>query len=229
MKIGITETYTEDIFENYVEWVRRCDPSVEIVKLSHSTTQVTELKSLSGLLLSGGGDVDPRYYHQDDRTHYARDIRPERDAFEFDLIDHALDVDMPILGVCRGIQIMNVYLGGSLILDLVASRFDDHSDNGRMVYHPISLMREDSILQSIVQQNECVVNSFHHQAIDRLGRGLVITAQSHDGVVEAVEWAVKTSMPFLFLVQWHPERELDCELSKKIIRRFLNECFSYKQ
>ncbi|MCX7983827.1 MAG: gamma-glutamyl-gamma-aminobutyrate hydrolase family protein [Bacteroidetes bacterium] len=230
MRVGITETFNEDIYQNYNTWIQSMDSSVETVPLSYKNTNSQILQSLSGLVLTGGGDVDPRYYHQDDRVQYARGVNEQRDAFEFEIIDHALDINLPILGVCRGIQVMNVYLGGSLILDLVASRFDDHQgDDLTPRYHPISIVRSDSILYSLAQKNDVLVNSFHHQAVDRLGRGLMITAQSHDGVVEAAEWALKDSMPFLLLVQWHPERIPNDDLSQSMLRKFLEECYKYKQ
>ncbi len=230
MRIGITDTFDGDIYSNYVEWFRLVDSSIEYVKLSHQLTKAEELKTLDGIVLSGGGDVDPRYYHQVDLTHLAKGVMPERDAFEFDLIDHALDMNMPLLGICRGIQVMNVFLGGSLILDLEASRFDKHQKSEEEpINHPIGILRSNSLLHALTQTNEVIVNSFHHQAIDRLGRGLMITAQSHDGVVEAAEWAIKDSMPFLLLVQWHPERIPNDELSQKIARMFLRECRLYRQ
>lgn len=230
MVIGITDTFQDDTYDAYESWLRSVEPTLTCQRLSYESMKPETLGTLDGLLLTGGGDVDPRYYHQVDRAHYAKNVHAERDAFEFDLIDHALDINLPILGVCRGMQVMNVYLGGSLVLDLVASRFDNHAGkDDEPLYHSVGIHHEHSLLHTLTQKNEVVVNSFHHQAIDRVGRGLMISALSHDGVVEAAEWAIKDSMPFLLLVQWHPERIPEDELSQKIALMFLRECRYYRQ
>ena len=152
-----------------------------------------------------------------------------RDDFEFELIDRALDRDLPILGVCRGLQAMNVFLGGSLVLDLVSARFENHegTDHETRLHKVTSI--PNTLMDTLMHAKESDINSFHHQAIDRPGRGLIISATSYDGVPEAAEWVIKDSMPFLMLVQWHPERLIENELSQKIALMFLREVDQYQR
>jgi putative glutamine amidotransferase len=228
MKIGITDTHNEDIFDNYKQWLHNLDSTLEIVRLSYASANAAEIHRIDGLLLSGGGDVDPQAYHKHDDLPKTKGVDAKRDAFEYELIDHALDADMPILGICRGMQVMNVYLHGSLITDLVSSRFDDHTgEEDQEREHMISIV-PNTLLSALAGTNEVRVNTFHHQSIDRIGRGLMTSSVSDDGIVESVEWALKDAMPFLMLVQWHPERSQKSFLSEKIARMFLREATNYR-
>ena len=109
MRIGITDTLKEDKYEQYVGWIRSVDGSADIQKLSHEIDNAREIEKLDGLLLSGGGDVHPRYYGKENQLNKMNAVNKQRDEFEFAVIEQALDADIPILGVCRGMQIMNVY------------------------------------------------------------------------------------------------------------------------
>jgi len=229
MRIGITDTLKEDKYDQYVRWIRSVDGSVDIQKLSHELNNAGEIEELDGLLLSGGGDVHPRYYKKENQLSETKGVNEQRDEFEFTVIERALDADRPILGVCRGMQVMNVYLGGTLIVDLVSEGFDDHTspadDRGTM--HGISV-EPHSMLHALAGTTETEVNTFHHQAIEKLGKGLMYSAISPDNVVEAGEWAMKDNMPFLMLVQWHPERLRETYFSQKIARLFLREVHQYQ-
>jgi putative glutamine amidotransferase len=126
-------------------------------------------------------------------------------------------------------QIMNVFLGGSLVTDLVFSRFEDHdTPENEIREHPVSFI-PNTILSALTNAVEGNVNSYHHQSIDRLGRGLMVTAVSRDGVPEASEWSLKEGMPFLLLTQWHPERVPQNFLSEKIARLFVRKASIYKK
>jgi Predicted glutamine amidotransferases len=228
MRIGITDTLKEDKYEQYVRWIRSVDGSVDIQKLSHELDNAQEIENLDGLLLSGG-DVDPRYYGRENHLDKTNGVHEQRDEFEFSVIGRALDADRPILGVCRGMQLMNVYLGGSLTVDLASEGFNDHTspadDRGTM--HGISVMPH-SMLHALTGTTETEVNTFHHQAVEKLGKGLMCSAISPDNVVEAGEWAMKDNMPFLMLVQWHPERLRETLFSQKLARLFLREVYQYQ-
>lgn len=228
MRIGITDTLNGDIYENYVDWLRSVDDGVECVKLSYVLDNADAIHELDGLVLSGGGDVHPKFYDHHDSKNHSKEVNEERDAFEFELIDHALDLELPILGVCRGMQTMNVYLDGSLITDLLSSRFESHTGGDEPIHHAISIM-PNTLLDTLTGTGDVEVNSFHHQAVDRLGRGLKAAALSPDGVIEAAEWILKDGMPFLMLVQWHPERITENLLSHKLALMFLRESNNYKQ
>jgi putative glutamine amidotransferase len=228
MRIGITDTLKEDKYELYVRWIRSIDRSVDIQKLSHELDNAREMKKIDGLLLSGGGDIHPRYFGKEHQLGKTNAVNEQRDEFEFAVIERALDADIPILCVCRGMQVMNVYLGGSLTVDLVSEGFNDHTspadDRGTM--HRISVVPH-SMLHVLTGTTETEVNTFHHQAVEKLGKGLMFSAISPDNVIEAGEWVMKDTMPFLMLVQWHPERLQETFFSQKLARLFLREVHQY--
>ena len=154
-----------------------------------------------GLLIAGGPDVDPQRYGAD-RHPKTGGAREERDAWELALVAAALDRDLPLLAVCRGLQVLNVALGGTLLQhlpDVVGT--DVHSpvvgEHGR---HDV-VLQESSRLARILG-DRAVVATHHHQAVDELGEGLVACGWAEDGIVEAVELPTHT---WAFGVQWHPE------------------------
>jgi putative glutamine amidotransferase len=160
---------------------------------------------LDGLVLSGGSDIDPARYHspQDEAT---GPVYPERDSAELALCAAALDRGLPLLGICRGLQVINVTLGGTLhqhLPDVVGH--DGHSPQesgyGR---HDVRIAPE-SRLASILGRTTAAVPTHHHQAADQLGAGLVATARTDDGVIEAFEYAAPADEAFMIAVQWHPE------------------------
>lgn len=161
--------------------------------------------NFDGILLAGGEDVDPELYGERKRYDSVKTNRV-RDDFEVALIDRGLQDGIPILGICRGIQTINTRFGGTLYQDLKGDTAleRDHKQQGSRgaVTHSITVTDPESVLHGLVT-GSCAVNSLHHQAIKRLGRGLKVTAHSEDGLVEAVELA--EDYPFFLAVQWHPE------------------------
>ena len=226
MRIGITDNHRpKHFFDNYLQWLRRVDPSIEFVKLGYTLENAGEVERVDALILTGGGDVHPKLYDKPEVIAATTEVNELRDAFEFDVISRALERNLPILGICRGMQVMNVFLGGNIIPDLPSVGYPSHAEtNGVENRHSIHTIR-DSLLDAIVGHGESMVNSVHHQAIDKLGRGLMGSAQSRDGVIEAAEWILKDRMSFLLLIQWHPERMKDYEnpCVEKIAIQFLNE------
>lgn len=162
---------------------------------------------LDGFLFSGGGDVDPLLFGQQQRPGCGA-INPPRDAHELALARLLLDrKDKPVLGICRGFQVLNIALGGDVYQDLAADRSSNtlnHRQKQTETYvsHAISLA-PDSRLRRILGVEELMVNSLHHQAVNRLGSGFLPTAWAPDGVIEAAELE---GHPFILGVQWHPER-----------------------
>ncbi len=163
------------------------------------------LARVDGLLLSGGGDVDPaRYGGEWHDTVYGVD--PERDAFELALASAAADRRLPTLAICRGMQVLNVALGGSLVVDvpsavdgaLTHSRVGEHA---RERHQPVQVEAGCRLAALVGERLD--VNSIHHQAVDRLGRGLRVVARAPDGIVEALEHD-DAGWP-MWAVQWHPE------------------------
>lgn len=225
MRIGITDCLREDKLQQYVDWIRSVNPDIDFERLSSLTNNSNAVDTIDGLLLTGGGDVDPDFYGRGQQRSLAKDINVARDKFEFDIIRRALDADTPILGVCRGMQVMNVALGGTLHVDLQSDGFKAHSspDNGGLK-HTVTI-EPNSLVSDLAGGLEQEVNSYHHQAVDDLGKGLMPVAASNDGVIEAAEWLSKEGMSFLMLVQWHPERTLGANdlFSTNLARIFLRE------
>lgn len=176
------------------------------------------LDGSDGLLLAGGGDVDPALYGVKGP---ARHVNPKRDRFELALLEMAYQRRMPILGICRGTQLMNVSRGGTL-----RSLRDDEPmlrRHGRMRTHPVILTRDGLMRQAIAEEQLPVIRSLHSQAIDRVGRDLVVAARSSDGVVEAIESAgAADSVGWIAGVQWHPELMLFDQPDRRLIRAFVH-------
>ena len=158
------------------------------------------VERLDAIILSGGGDVDPRRWNGPSESSFR--VSQERDAFEFDLLEAALKADLPVLGICRGLQVINVHFNGSLIPDLDAVDRGDHSgstEDRQELVHSVSFEPE-SILHGLYGPTT-MVNSFHHQAVDRIGIDLRVTGRSSDGTVEGIEHIEGRVLG----VQWHPE------------------------
>ena len=183
------------------------------------------VRGLDAVLISGSNsDVDPHRYGQEPHPKIGS-IVSRRDETDLLLLDEIFRVRKPLLGICFGIQILNVYLGGTLWQDVEAQvkQAVKHEQTGLEDYrsHTIRVKRR-SLLYELVGQTETRVNSFHHQAIHKVATRLVAVAESTDGVVEAVELRKPGPSQFVLGVQWHPEIgwETD-ELSQKIFERFV--------
>lgn len=217
MRIGITLppkgiVNRKKTYRNYFYWVEV--GGAQPVPL-YADEEIT-LENLKGLLFSGGGDVDPFFYGEENR--YSRGIIRSRDKMEIFLLNEALKRGIPILAICRGIQIINVALGGTLFQDLKEELgILSHRRKKGDTIHKIKLENEPNLL-SIIGKSNLDVNSSHHQAVKRVGRNLNIIARSEDGIVEALEYS---DYPFFLAVQWHPERWEE-ESSKVILEAFLD-------
>ena len=176
--------------------------------LSSASAAAAILDSVSGLVLTGGEDVDPARYGEK-RHEKIRSINAARDATEIALIEEAKARGKPILAICRGIQILNVALGGTLVqdipsqLDTKIAHDEDSPRNSRS--HDISI-EPGSLIAKAVGTEHCTVNSFHHQSVKRVADGMRVTARSPDGVIEGLE---STDDWWVIAVQWHPEEMTD--------------------
>ncbi len=171
---------------------------------------------IDGLLLSGGSDLDPSYYGEEPLPELGTTI-PERDAFEVAILEHALERGMPVFGICRGLQVLNVALGGTLYQDLTSQLGDGSIAHRQQMpkwqwTHEVEVNGGSEIAR-VLETAELRVNSYHHQAIKDLAGGLVAVAYASDGVIEAVE-SPNLSKHWLVGVQWHAEAMRDVEGSE---------------
>jgi putative glutamine amidotransferase len=220
--IGITATLKEDVDSvaerplgrfvrtdlDYVEGVAGAGGAPVVLPPAGDESAAEALiHSLDGLLLSGGSDLDPSYYGEEPVPELGVTL-PERDAFEMALVGLALRRGMPVFGICRGMQVLNVALGGTLYQDL-PSQWDRDLLKHRQAtpkWQPTHEVRvsEGSYIAEVMGLGSAKVNSYHHQGIRDLAEGLVVTGRSSDGVIEAVESEDLTEQ-WLLGVQWHAE------------------------
>jgi putative glutamine amidotransferase len=222
LKIGITDCGK---FENYRRWIES-EPGVEVIKLGLNSHNANETDHCDGILFSGGEDLHPELYGKPGYVEEfgLKEIIPARDKFEYKVIERAFEGQKPVLGICRGLQLINVYLGGTLVPD-IPSLFDNSMHgkiNGLDQTHFIRV-EADSLLHEIGQQELGIVNSAHHQSVDKPANALKISAFSEPAIVEAMEWREPAKKSWLLMVQWHPERmaDLSSPFSAKIKAAFL--------
>ena len=177
--------------ENYAEAVKACG-GIPILEYNPE-----ELDGFAGLILCGGNDIDPDYYGEP--INGSVNIDRERDAAEFALAKAFLKAGKPVLGICRGYQLLNILFGGTLHQHIETAGMHQANENGDMV-HPV-IAKSGSIVAGLYGER-FMVNSSHHQAVKMLGEGLLVTMKSEDGVIEGFEHKSLA----VFGVQWHPER-----------------------
>lgn len=189
-------------------------------------------RSLDGLLISGGVDINPRYYQEE--MNGSEEIDELRDVAELTLTRWALEDDLPVFGICRGHQVLNVTLGGSLYQDIPSQLPESQLDHRASVHagertylgHSVQI-DPDSKLAAITGATELMVNSLHHQSVKQPGVGLKVTGKSPDGVVEALESEEHT---WVLSVQWHPEDLYPgYDWSRQLFGAFVNEVRSRKK
>ena len=231
--IGVT-AYTRNYIEKGWDYdVSYAQNSIAVAKagglpvLIPATVNLETLRAiyerLDGVLLPGGGDIDPTIYHADKHETTAG-IDDDRDRTEIALTRWAMEDDMPAFGICRGIQVMNVALGGTLIQDvpsLVETQLvhDIPSSEPRStILHSVTL-NDDSKLAEIIGQSQVNVNSLHHQSVEIPAPAVRVTGYAPDGVIEAIEVPNKQ---FIMAVQWHPEDMIDDTRMLNIFTAFVD-------
>ncbi len=232
VKIAISKAVPHEAYQNYERWIRFGDSSAmhfDMYHLDHDSAMAL-LIECDGLLLTGGTDIYPGRYGKENDTMrcWAPDFK--RDTLESALLREALRLGMPVMGICRGLQMINVELGGTLYIDLpddlgpdVVHRLEDSYD----ARHAVSVAAA-SILGKISGVAADTVNSAHHQGIEVLAQDLIALGHSDDGLVESI--ALDDPDQFLLGVQWHPERmDYGNPLSGPLARRFLGEARKYQQ
>jgi putative glutamine amidotransferase len=192
---------------DYEESIRRAGGEVRILDLAKDSP-ADVVNSVDGILLPGGGDVLPAIYGEKPHPTF-EPAEPGRDEFELELTRRAIDADLPLFAICRGIQVLNVARGGTLVQHIPDQLRDALNHTLREPTYAIAhdvWIAEGSVLERVMRErlesDTCPVNSRHHQAVKAVGEGLVVTATAPDGVIEAVEDPTKR---FCLGVQWHPE------------------------
>ena len=180
--------------------------------ISYETPAEKILAAADGIILTGGGDIDPGYFGEalDPRADL---VLPIRDAYEIELCRKAYALDKPVLAVCRGVQVLNVALGGSLFQHIDNHSFPEIRDR---IIHDVRIFKDTRLFAALGVET-AGVNSIHHQAVNRVADGLRVSALSPDGVIEALEAPDKT---FILGVQWHPEALLASALHNTIFKEF---------
>ena len=226
-KIGIS--YTKTSFDHYWNWITKEDMQndLELVLLSFEKSNTEDIYKCHGFILTGGVDVHPGFYNG--KPVYNNNpgaFQPERDGFEENIYRYSQEKKLPVLGICRGMQLINVLEGGKLIQDL---------DNGNERHRKEAADKEHNVvaengtlLYKITNAHNGCVNSAHHQAIDpnAIGKNLSVNAYDDDNekIIEGLEFKNKAGKAFMLCVQWHPERMKNKEenpFSENIKQQFL--------
>ena len=233
MKIAVTKASGDPKYNNYITWLKAADDTIEVVDLINlSPDQAVEaLGEVSGVLFTGGPDVHPERYELGHRVDDCV-IDEKRDEIEFALVQPAIERNLPVLGICRGFQVINVALGGTLHVDIPTDAPSDveHRDFNDVDSAHSLAVEPGSLIKRISKTLDGSVNSAHHQGIDKIATLLTPAALSEDGVIEAFEWgdAALGGKPFLLGVQWHPERmEADSPFSKPIADHFASKVAAF--
>lgn len=231
--IGITPSFDLDK-KNYflsvdnISAIKRTG-GISII-LSYTSSEKIEIlaNKIDGLYLTGGGDIAPTLYNQEPHPKLG-DVSPFRDVFEYLMTKKMLQLNKPILGVCRGCQILNVACGGSMYQDIY-SQFEGQllqHEQKAPVWHGTHFVRikEGSLLYKLIGTTKIRVNSRHHQAIHNIGKHLKVCARASDDVTESIEGV---DSQFVLGLQWHPENMLtnDDKIAYKIYEGFIKACLN---
>jgi putative glutamine amidotransferase len=228
LRIAVSKAVPQKSYQHYIQWLKYGDSNIETLDMYSLgvDSALRMLESCDGLLLTGGEDIDNRRYGLEDTAHLCATPDAVRDSIEFALIRRAFEKKMPIMGICRGHQLINVYFGGTLYFDIpteIGTDIIHRCPVADTCRHSIRIYN-DSFLKSICRTKEGQVNTSHHQGVRKIAPDFIANAVSADGLIESIAYK-DSDYPFLLGVQWHPER-LDYQhnpLSGKISQFFLKK------
>lgn len=230
--IGITSNFDPAknsyfLLQSYIKSVEEAGGVPFIIPYVDDALCGDILDRVDGIIFTGGSDFSPSRYGGQHHPRMSEIIEP-RDEFEFALIQKAISARQPTLGICRGMQIINVVLGGTIFDDTQDQRPGsiDHRTGSPLdqQVHDIEI-KPSTLLHAMVGKDTLSVNSVHHQAVNRIAETLRVSAVAEDGVIEAIEHP-DLDKQFLLGVQWHPEHLTECASSKALLRNFVEHCAS---
>ncbi len=227
--IGITASLSNShhhkVKDTYVQAVIRTGGIPVLLPTGTEEDIESLIEKFDGFIFTGGGDVDPILFGEEPHVDLG-DIEPERDLFEIPLAKAVINSNKPFLGICRGMQVLNVALKGSVYQDIYAQQDNttiQHSQKAPTYYasHFVQVT-EGSLMRAIAEKETIKVNSFHHQAVKDVIEPLQVSGVANDGTIEAIE---STTHPFVVGVQWHPEAliEKDDQLSLQLFETFIQK------
>jgi putative glutamine amidotransferase len=231
LRIAVTKASGSQNYEKYIVWLRMTEPNAEYVDLSviDKDSAMAVLEFCHGLVITGGHDIYPALYGREVDTSLCGVFDRSRDSLEIAALTVARNLKMPVLGICRGMQILNVFYGGSLFADIpiqFGTSVKHRCDSGLVCEHSISALPESKL--QMIAGDSGWVNSFHHQGVRDIAPGFSVSALSADGFIEAIEHVSDTVK--MMGVQWHPERMDSTNVfSSHISAWFLNNAMRYKQ
>jgi putative glutamine amidotransferase len=210
-------------------WLEEIDDDIEFINMYAVGADSIQyfLEKSSGILISGGPDVNPALYGMEEAIERCEEIDYRRDTLEFRMIRYAIANDIPLLCICRGHQILNVVNGGTLIPDIPTDFDTLVIHRGGSSRHWVSLI-EGTMLYDICQVSGDTVNSYHHQAVDEVALGFRHTSFARDSLIESIELSDTSGYGFILGIQWHPEAmDISHPLSGPIARYYLDEVSDY--
>ena len=217
-----TDLFRKYMKSKYVKSLERAGASVKWIELDDTEKAITEALACDGLLLPGGADIEPSLYGRK-REEKCGKPNEHRDKYEFMIYDAFVKTTKPILCICRGFQLLNVINSGTLHQDISEIKKCSHSDFHKRAkaIHNVTITKNTK-LSEIFGKSQVGVNSLHHQAVEKVGNNLIISAVSEDGFVEALELS---NHPFCIGVQWHPEHMSKKDsLQQSLFDKFVNAC-----